>query len=494
MLHEALLEHESRAAEADEDPGDPGQLEAGPVHELLKALHVVGNEVRLRFLDALRLLLEGRLYYELGYGSFDQYCDRELGLPHSTAHEYTRVARAFDRLPRTRALFGQGELAWEQARAITRVATGETETAWIELAIEEPVRRLLAEVREAQRTGRDRPRERRFGLPNLLVRLCFEMTLEEKKRVMAAFAMVGVGGGAAGREPGEGAADDARSPLVRWADGILSGEIPTRSPSSGERPGRPERAAPAQTLLYRTCPECRRTVLDTEEGPICLEPERADELAPVCQRVLIRPDEELAPQAMPDGLVDAPNSSRLTRQVLCRDGLRCANPACGRRRNLQAHHIVHRSRGGRTTLRNEVAVCDVCHALLHEGLLEVTGSPEAGLTWRRRPRSATVSLRDVDSLKQHLHALPTGPVIPASQTYGRLDSAGACAVAPDDRWRLRDLAVALRKLGFSRQDSEERVAAAFDALVAERPPESSWEAPFPDEADILMRALHGSAN
>ena len=166
-------------AARDEAIGDSKCLDAGPVHELLKALHVVGNEVRLRFLEALRLLLEGRLYYELGYGSFDQYCDRELGLPHSTAHEYTRVARALDRLPRTRALFGQGELSWEQARAITRVATKDTEIAWIELAFEEPVRRLLSEVREAQRTGRDRPRERRFGLPNLLVRLCFEMTSEE---------------------------------------------------------------------------------------------------------------------------------------------------------------------------------------------------------------------------------------------------------------------------------------------------------------------------
>ena len=42
-------------------------------------------------LDALIVLHEGNLYYELGYSRFHLYCDRELGLGHSTAYEYLRA-------------------------------------------------------------------------------------------------------------------------------------------------------------------------------------------------------------------------------------------------------------------------------------------------------------------------------------------------------------------------------------------------------------------
>ncbi len=180
----------ARPASATPDPGFP---EAAAVHELLKSLQGIGNEVRLRFLEGLRMLYDGNLYYELGYASFHQYCDRELGLARSTASEYLRVGRALDGLPRSRVLFREGELSWEQVRAISRVATAETEISWLELAFQETVAVLQAEVREAQRTGRDRPRERRYGLPNLMVRLCLELTLEEKERVRAAFELVSAG-------------------------------------------------------------------------------------------------------------------------------------------------------------------------------------------------------------------------------------------------------------------------------------------------------------
>jgi len=45
-------------------------------------------------------------------------------------------------------------------------------------------------VREAVRTVRDAPRKRRNGLPNLLVRLTIDLTLEEKERIPAALVLV----------------------------------------------------------------------------------------------------------------------------------------------------------------------------------------------------------------------------------------------------------------------------------------------------------------
>lgn len=389
--------HGCAAAGARDDTGLP---EAGAVHERLKALRGLGNEVRLRFLEALRTLHDGHLFFELGYSSFLQYCDRELGLARSTALEYIRVAAALCGLPKLKALFGVGDLSWEQVRAISRVATAETEAAWIGLAFDETVQILQAEVREACRTGRNAPRDRRHGLPNLLVRISLEMTLEERERVRAAFMLVNVGsgpdlGGPSGDWAGhdEDGPRDARSPLVRWADGVLSGVIPAHATVSGDDGHDPAnrspevRSTPVQTIVYRMCPACREASLHTAEGPVAVSPERIAQLEPRSNTITIAPDEELECQALAPGQVDEPNSPRLARHVLHREGLRCANPGCGRRARLHAHHIVLRSKGGPTRMSNEVAVCDTCHALLHKGLLEVTGvcatwnSCESG--WRR---------------------------------------------------------------------------------------------------------------
>ena len=520
---------------------DSGLPEAGTVHALIQALHGLGNEVRLRFLDALRMLYDSRLYHELGYPTYTQYADRELGLQRSTALEYVRVVRALDGLPRLRVLFAHGQLSWEQVRAIARVAAADTELAWIELAFEEPVAVLLAELREANRTGRHAPREQRYGLPNLMIRIWFDLTIEDNERLRSAFRLVNNAAadhlrGAAddagdrdpvGRDPVGGDTDgtsDPRPALVRWADGILSGAIPVwpAVPAGGDDRGA-HRPTPAQTILYRTCPECRQSTLDTAEGPIAVAPGRVTELEPVANRVTIADGEETPPELMPPGEVDKPNSQALARQVLHRDGLCCSNPGCGNRRNLQAHHIVFRSLRGRTVLNNEVAVCDVCHALLHQGLLEVMGSPDGKLDWHRRPLDTGVMLRESVTLLARLAELdaeiaaakvgraePGGSGAAGAMSAGadtRDPSAGAdtqdpsagadtrrpSAGDPYDAARVRDLAEGMRAFGCTLAEGKRRVRDAITALLTEQrtsPGASGAYTPL-DDADILLKALRG---
>ena len=45
------------------------------------------------------------------------------------------------------------------------------------------------------------------------------------------------------------------------------------------------------------------------------------------------------------------------------------------------HHIVFQSEGGKSELANEVAVCATCHALIHAGLLRVSGNANGDLRW-----------------------------------------------------------------------------------------------------------------
>jgi len=394
------------------------------------------------------MLRDNKLFVELGYSSFAQYCDREFGLPRSTAMEYVRVARALDGLPRLRVLFGEGSLSWQQVRSITRVATVQTETSWIEMAVAEPVRKLEAEVREAVRTGRDAPRQKRNGLPNLLVRLTIDLTLEEKERLRAALLVVSEameneahpdvrggadGGGGHGCGAGDGAMpDDSQRPvLVRWADGILSGAIPASpaSPASGAGVAQTWRGpSPAQTIVYHACPECRAATLQTEDGPVSVSEKRIEELAPSSNVLEIGPEEELAAKGLPVDQLDPPNSASLARMVVHRDGARCGNPGCESRLRLHAHHIVFRSAGGRTSLANEIAVCDRCHALIHAGLLDVSGSPYTDLTWSPRPVSPAAKLRDARAVSARAREI--GALLaPAA----RDDSTVSSGAAPESR-------------------------------------------------------------
>ncbi len=68
-------------------------------------------------------------------------------------------------------------------------------------------------------------------------------------------------------------------------------------------------------------------------------------------------------------------SPKLRRAVLLRDS-RCRVPGCGRRRGLQAHHLVPRTWGGTDEIANLACVCPAHHRLLvPHGLLALVGNP-----------------------------------------------------------------------------------------------------------------------
>ena len=59
-------------------------------------------------------------------------------------------------------------------------------------------------------------------------------------------------------------------------------------------------------------------------------------------------------------------STPIRRALAIRDG-RCQFPGCDCNRHLDAHHIVHWSNGGETSLDNLIEVCHYHHVRLHEG-------------------------------------------------------------------------------------------------------------------------------
>lgn len=58
------------------------------------------------------------------------------------------------------------------------------------------------------------------------------------------------------------------------------------------------------------------------------------------------------------------NISKETRKnIYRREGYQCA--VCGSNRQLEIHHVVKRSRGGRNDPQNLICLCHVCHCLAH---------------------------------------------------------------------------------------------------------------------------------
>ncbi len=419
---------------------------ADQIHTHLVEAFRIGNRARLRFARLLAALSSSRQYLQLGHPSIMQYAERHFGMQRSETYEHLRVAEIIDSLPLCREAFENGKLSWSALKLITRVAKSDTEKSWLAFARDRSFAELRAEVQDAVRKNRSHPRTDRYGLPNLTVKFTLELTLEEKQRLETALEK-------AGAEIAPALGEERLEPkdiILYMTERFLETD------SEGTPEGRRERNDSPYTILYHQCPECRRTRLMTGDGPVEVSPESVDRLGG-----------DAAVDALEED-IDQPNpkinSKSLARRVKLRDGDRCQNPGCGHRGKLHAHHIEYRSHGGRTLPANEVAVCTRCHALLHAGLLEVSGNMETGLNWR--PRSERIS---VDS-GPDAAALMEIPVVKASAIADTAD--------------IETVSGALESLGFSRREACARVEQAWNEVAK--------DGQALEEEELLAQALRAS--
>ena len=94
------------------------------------------------------------VHRHLGYGAFAEYSDRHLGFGHRATRDKLRTAEALERLPELAHALADGRLHASAIRELARVATPETEVAWIEAAAG---RRETADVQAGERGLRIRP-------------------------------------------------------------------------------------------------------------------------------------------------------------------------------------------------------------------------------------------------------------------------------------------------------------------------------------------------
>ena len=118
---------------------------------------------------------ERGLYQAFGCPSVVAYAVRELGMRRRTVRELLTAGRRLGELVGLDRAFERGEVSWSRVRKLCRVATKETEGAWLDYAQRVTQDRLDGVVRRAQ-VGDLPPSEDDGGLPVARFRVSAELT------------------------------------------------------------------------------------------------------------------------------------------------------------------------------------------------------------------------------------------------------------------------------------------------------------------------------
>ena len=113
-----------------ETAAEVSELGAMPVERLER--EITQQAAHINAATCRWLLLVGEFDRREGWAAWDcrsctHWLSYRCGLSPAAAREQLRVARLLDGLPEIRRTFGRGELCYSQVRALTRVATAETE-------------------------------------------------------------------------------------------------------------------------------------------------------------------------------------------------------------------------------------------------------------------------------------------------------------------------------------------------------------------------------
>ncbi len=323
-----------------------------------------------------------------------------------TARQHVRVAHRLRELPGVRAAFARGELSYCKVRALSRVATPETEAGLLEIArhatgaqLEKLVRcyagALSATLGTAQRAHDQRYVKWSWNDDGSL-RLEGRLPAAEGALVVKALERLE-------ETPAE---EDAfvPSPVAACRADALVSMARTAMAESAAANGGAERCelvvhVDAATLVAdRVGERCH-----VSSGP-AIAPETARRLG--CDASVVRILER-------DGRPLTVGRRTRTIPPAVRRALRsrdegCRFPGCTHERHLHAHHIKHWARGGPTTLDNLVQLCSYHHRLVHEGGFAVERGG-GGAVQFRRPDGRVIAVapcegraRGPDLTEQHL--------------------------------------------------------------------------------------------
>ena len=361
------------------------------------------------------------------FGSCAEWLAWRIGIKIGPARERVRAARALENLPQTAGALRAGSISYAKVRALTRVATPESEAKLLEFARAGSAANLEQMVRMWKKLSRDeeltveqaRHRSRAFsvfvdgdGMYVVKGRLEPEVGAVLMRAVEAASDALfrgegdardaagsgsGVSGeagdacaGAKARDPRIEKTDPRPEPKQRRADavGLLAeralamgfGDGEPRDSRNGSEPdprpqARPRVETGTRAERYQVMVHCDAATLAAEG-----EPGRSD-LDGI--RVSAETSRRMACDAAVVAMVHAKDGSMLSvgrrtrtipphlRRALEERDRGCRFPGCGCR-FTEAHHVKHWADGGETSLGNTVLLCRRHHRAVHEGRMKLS--------------------------------------------------------------------------------------------------------------------------
>ena len=334
-------------------------------------------------------------WQQWGVLSCAHWLNWKCGIDMGAAREKVRVARALESLPLVSDALARGELSYSKARAITRVATPESQDYMLMIArygtashVEKLVR-AYRHVERLQESARARSahaqRALRWSFEDdgsmvFTVRVPAEQGMLVVHAIHAAVDAQRRERDGADREqetPTDGSAETSDA-LIPSANSFDNAESPVAARRAdalchiAEQFLAHEAVPSRQAERYQVVVHVDRSVLSGEGHGDCCHMEHGGAIAAETARRLVCDASLVTLEEGEDGeLLNIGRRSRsippAIRRALAHRDQGCRFPGCLNHRFVDAHHIRHWADGGETRMDNLVLLCRHHHGLLHEG-------------------------------------------------------------------------------------------------------------------------------
>ncbi len=372
-----------------------------PLDALGEAIAELAGRIHAATYELLVMLREfdAEAGWNNGFLSCAHWLSWRTGIDIGASREKVRVARALPALPLIAGAMQRGALSYAKVRAITRVATPETEQKLLDVAMAgtaSHVERIVRAWRRVDRVIAAQQADARHlsrhlttwidddGMVVLRGRLTPEigavviraLNAAEDKLFREAKAAPKVGRLVDDVDGRQRRADA----LGRLAEAALTADLDAGT--AGDR---------YQVVLHVDATAGEEVVFDgaleVDDAAVHVSAETSKRLA--CDAGVVRMQHDADGHVLDAGRKTRTIPSAIRRALSARD-TRCQFPACSARR-CDAHHIEHWGDGGSTSLDNLVLLCRRHHRLVHEGGFRL-----------RRQSDATVAFFHPDGLPLHI--------------------------------------------------------------------------------------------
>jgi 5-methylcytosine-specific restriction endonuclease McrA len=385
------------------------------------ATHVDAATARL--LDLIREF-DTREGWNTGFRSCAAWLGWRVGIDLGAAREKVRVARALGTLPLLAQALARGEISYAKVRALTRVATPETEERLLGVGhsgTAAHVERIVRGWRRVDRQAEARESAHQHASRALHVHHDDDGTVVLRGRLAPEVGALLLRALAAARE--------TLYQRARREEANTHPADPSTLPPTMAQQQADALALLAETALHHEldpgAPGERYQVVVHVDAPVLADPDQPGQsvledgphvpaetsrrLGCDASRVVMRHDED--GRIVEIGARTRTIPPALRRALLHRDQ-GCRFPGCGVRFG-QGHHLHHWAQGGPTTLSNLALLCRRHHRAVHEEGYQIDRQPDGELRFRRPdgrplpevPPPPTVPADPVQALRARHEAL-----------------------------------------------------------------------------------------